>query len=278
MIALDLFCGAGGTCVGLQRAGFRVVGVDCVRQPDYPGEFILGDALQPPVDIADFDLVWASPPCQAYSSGGFFARRQGVEYPDLMAATREALGGHPVTVIENVPGAPMRADLTLTLPMFENFTMRRKRIFELTFPCWQPWPKKAPPAIVEAFAGGCVNSKTKRTGASDRRGACGLFTAEHIRFIAEVQPEFYRRHFAGLVSTFGNTGRKFEESGVKRISTRRREMGMPMTTTHPELRAALDCPHIKTGSYKRVRKGLNNAVPPAYSEYIGRQALKFMEA
>ena len=43
---LDLFCCAGGAAVGYHRAGFEVVGVDNKPQPNYPYEFILGDALK----------------------------------------------------------------------------------------------------------------------------------------------------------------------------------------------------------------------------------------
>ena len=43
-LALDFFCGGGGACIGMQSAGFEVVGIDIKPRPNYPGEhFILAD-------------------------------------------------------------------------------------------------------------------------------------------------------------------------------------------------------------------------------------------
>ena len=69
MKALDLFCCGGGAAEGLMRAGFEVVGIDKDDHSEsYPGTFIQGDIHNLPVNPMDFDLVWASPPCQKFST------------------------------------------------------------------------------------------------------------------------------------------------------------------------------------------------------------------
>lgn len=130
--ALDLFCGAGGASMGLHRAGFDVTGIDIRPQPRYPFRFIQGDAVNPPVDLAAFDFIWASPPCQAYSILGNLPWLQGKVYPALVEPVRALLcaAARP-WCIENVPGAPV-SGVTLCGRMFD-LPLYRHRVFETSF-------------------------------------------------------------------------------------------------------------------------------------------------
>ena len=138
MIALDLFCGAGGAAKGIKNAGYEmVIGVDNVPQPNYPYEFIQMDALDFLADgLDDFDFIWASPPCQAYSVASANRRNQGYAYADLVEITRHFIleSGKPY-IIENVPGAPLIDPVKLCGTMFPGkLKVFRHRMFESNVP------------------------------------------------------------------------------------------------------------------------------------------------
>lgn len=131
--ALDLFCCAGGATRGLQQAGFYVTGVDLVAHKNYCGDaFIQGDALQVPLD--GYDLIWASPPCQAFTNA---QKIRGNAHPELVAPIRDRLRAAAPYVIENVPGAPLIDPVMLCGAMFGLKTYRH-RLFEASFPLRQP--------------------------------------------------------------------------------------------------------------------------------------------
>ena len=138
---LDLFCGAGGAAMGYHQAGFTdIVGVDNVPQPNYPFTFIQADALQPPVDLDEFDLIHASPPCQAYTTAGAAWNNilgdPSERNPNLLPATRSMLEASDARwTIENVPGAPMDNYVVLCGLSF-GLNVRRHRWFESSFPMW----------------------------------------------------------------------------------------------------------------------------------------------
>ena len=67
----DLCCGGGGVTQIAREMGFDVVGVDFKPQSDYVGDFILADALHPPLQPCA-DVVWVSPYCQGYSRLHYF--------------------------------------------------------------------------------------------------------------------------------------------------------------------------------------------------------------
>lgn len=146
MRVLDLFCGAGGAGEGYRRAGFEVTGVDINPQPRYkPGAFVQADALAYAREHgAVFDLIHASPPCQAYSVASAVAKANGATYPDMVAETRAVLmASGKAWVIENVPSAPLINPVILEGTMFDLLVIRR-RLFEMSHPILlTPMPYRA---------------------------------------------------------------------------------------------------------------------------------------
>lgn len=139
--ALDLFCGAGGAALGLTQVGFDVTGVDINdHSAIYPGRFLQGDVLDLSalgIDPGDYDFIWASPPCQAFST--LTRNENKVKRPNLIPDVRRILMASGLHyAIENVPAAPIRADLRLTGAMMGLGRIRRERKFELSFPIPQP--------------------------------------------------------------------------------------------------------------------------------------------
>ena len=132
--------------MGYHRAGFEVVGVDIVDQPEYPFAFVRGDALNPPLDLSAFDVIHASPPCQAYTTMSNRWRGAGGladERMDLIPQTRQMLEESGVPwVIENVRGSGLEG-FTLTGEMF-GLGVHRPRVFESSWLILAP--QKPPPS------------------------------------------------------------------------------------------------------------------------------------
>ena len=176
---LDLYCGGGGAGVGYARAGFDVVGVDKEKQGNYPFEFIQADAIEYVKEHGhEFDAIHASPPCQLYTrKAADWGRRRKhwLEHPDLVGPTREALDalGRPY-IIENVPGAPIRADVLLCGTMF-GLRIQRHRLFELSLgPALDGW-LPVPPEHKPWLHADCYNPwQGKGRSAARMRVAMGI--------------------------------------------------------------------------------------------------------
>lgn len=214
--------------MGLHNAGFEdIVGVDIVEQPEYPFTFILSDALMVDEDFfGDFSLIWASPPCQAYSCGTSKFRMEGKKYPDLVDVTRQMLlATKKPFVIENVPGAPIREDLMLCGEMF-GLNIIRHRVFE-----------------IEGFITSQPIHREHRNKLYDG-SAVGVWTGG------------YHPAYWGNKKRQEKVSKRFRDGNGKDV-----------------LRSWQEAMQI---TWIGDKKTLAQAVPPAYSEYIGCEFLKQM--
>lgn len=201
--------------MGLDAAGFDVIGVDIVPRKRYPFKFVQANALQPPFDLRQFDFIWASPPCQAHTS--LNKMHNSKKHEDLIPPTRKMLTEAGVPwCIENVPGAPIKTGLMLCGSMFGLGTadaeLRRHRLFELS---WH----------MPLF---------------------GLPRCDHGRK-------------GRVIGVYGGHGRD-----------RRRTVNTQDYSTQDRAKAM--------GIDWMTGAELSQAIPPAYSEYIGRAALQYIRS
>jgi DNA (cytosine-5)-methyltransferase 1 len=196
--AIDLFCCAGGASDGLIRAGFDVRGYDREDQPEYPYPFHCRDVLSLTADqIGHVDLIWASPPCQAFTA--YKRRKNHVrEALNLIPQTRELLRatGLPY-VIENVPGAPLENPITLCGSMF-GLDVQRHRIFECSFPVAQPacdhgrWTPRFPGATNRApMSRKTVEVGVYRIPLETQRKAMGVERSVSLGKLSQMVPPAY---------------------------------------------------------------------------------------
>lgn len=194
---LDLFCGLGGASLGYAQAGFEVVGVDIVPQKHYPFEFVQADALQLPILIEKFDLVHASPPCQAFT--GFNTPNKRNNHPNLIPQVRGILvnSGKPF-VIENTPKAPLKDPIILCGSMFNiklkiaGGELRRHRCFETSFPVQQLLCNHELRAITVTSRAGGYSRKANRPSFTleQRRRAMGIFWGLEYGMSQAIPPAY----------------------------------------------------------------------------------------
>ena len=258
--------------MGLHRAGFEVVGFDVAPQPRYPFEFHQQDALT--VDLSGFDAVWASPPCQGYSIMQNLPWLRGRKYPLLILPAREMLDaiGKPY-IIENVMGARYGAK-GLKKRSIEAHGMQagwlcggmfglpfyRHRLFEANWFWMQPGHPKhrnriRPGRSLAGRARDFVYSE-----AEDARGAeswPGRRTADvgfSPRPRGTWEKGFEKRHPGESLQALQN-GAQAEGVGIGHAKGWRR------------VAEAMGIDWMK-------REELTQAIPPAYSEYLGRALAK----
>lgn len=208
------------------------------------GTYMQADSLEVLADLdflRSFDFIHASPPCQAYSSLRHISK--GKVYPDLIPQTRASLtaSGVPYS-IENVEGAPLSGWLTMLCgTMFGLVTpdgraeIRRHRLFETSFSI-----ALRPQCQHRGYQGSDAHSRLCTAGGKAMSG--GMMTP---------QGELKRR----TISVTGNTPQNNTVRNVVRE-----------TFTIEDARAAM-------GIDWMPMKYLSQAIPPAYAEWVGRQAI-----
>lgn len=183
--------------MGMWRTGIfdEIIGIDIEPQPDYPFVFIQADALNlgdiedPLLTAADF--IWASPPCQSFSSIGKWRQLdyKARAHVDLIAPTRDLLTDiNAFWCIENVPLAPLRPDIILEGGNVGIPNMKRRRLFEVS---WETGLHQKPytdgGVLWQIYGhGGPVDPRSRVVGRRESLGLSKRWTAAEVQELWDV--------------------------------------------------------------------------------------------
>lgn len=251
-VVLDICCRKGGATVGYQRAGFYVIGVDIEPQPGYPGdEFWLDDGikllskmLRTPWGTGWIDLVHQSWPCQEANTATASNRARGIadDHRQFIPEARALSDRLGIPYVIEQPTASragvIRRDLTLCMDMFKGDLappwVQKHRSFEISG-FTVPQPIH-PPGRVRG--GGMV-------GFPKPAGHAGLVRG--WRHGVE--------HDGPYVAGYGNGGGK----------------GSPEELAHA---MGIDWMINPAQTRRQNQFDLQEAIPPAYTDYIGQAFLE----
>ena len=287
--------------MGYHRAGFdQIVGVDINPQPRYPFEFVQADALEYLAEHGhEFDAIHASPPCQAYSIMHNLPWLKDREYPELILPTREILDGMGKPyVIENVMGAKHGAK-GLTKRGLEAHGLQagwlcggmfglpfyRHRLFATNWfwlapghpkhefkqgmpgapkPCgtWEEGFQENHPGESEQAALASDDGRGLETWPGRRGEPAGLAVRQYTR---KTGPN------AGKVETVTKTGTTEPGYGTTQWQNGAQNNGVGIGHAKGWQLAA-----EAMGIDWMKREELTQAIPPAYTEYIGHELIKHL--
>lgn len=253
---LDLFCGAGGTAKGYADVGFEVVGVDIEPQPHYPYEFHQADAFEYLVEHwQEFDAIHGSPVCKGYTVMNNLPWLKNREYPLQILPLREALNAiDKPYVIENVMGARWGA-VGLVKRGLEAHGMQagwlcgtmfglpfyRHRLFETN------WFWLAP--------GHPTHCATIRSGDS-------LQARRYVRRIGPNAGKVELTHKGGVTDNIVSSSLAKWQRGVA--------VGIGHAAGWKQAAEAMGVPWM-------IRDEVTQAIPPAYTRFIGQCLLVHLE-
>lgn len=239
-LILDLFCGAGGAAMGYHRAGFEVVGVDIEPQPNYPFEFHQADAtrLAPTDQGPKIDLGFGT-----FNYTRFAAIHAS---PPCRAYTAmrvmENAGTHPELI------EPVRHLLDgIGLPyIIENVEQA---------------PIEAHPPTLFGGPSGAVLCGSMFELWTDQYQLRRHRLFESNRPL--IQPAHHHRTDLEVIGFYGDHARK-----RTRINGHHAR-GTDITRNDDKLALVRDLMHIDWMTWPEARE----AIPPAYTEFIGSQLL-----
>jgi hypothetical protein len=243
-VALDICCREGGATKGLQRAGFHVIGIDIEPQKNYPGdEFILMDGLRVLRDMWAWtrrpSLIFQGWPCQEANTATAGNRAKGLvdKHRQFIPEARELSDGIGIPYVLEQPTASRGGHIRRDLTLCMD-------MFKGELP--PPWVQKHRSFEIHGF----TVPQPEHPPGPVRGGSMAGFPkpAGHA---TRVRGYRHGENYEGdYVAAYGRGGGKATAEEIAHA------MGIDWMTD---------------------RFDLCEAIPPAFSEYIGRSFLACRE-